>query len=66
MGHSGLKTGLNERGFTAEVFIQHHGAVQSHTAIPRLTKAPLGPHHMYGFSLGLEKAASKTRPLKSS
>ena len=44
MGHSGLKTGLKERKFTAQVFIQHHGAVQPHTAIPRLTIAPLRYH----------------------
>ena len=43
MGQSGLKTGLNERK-TAQVFIQHHGAIQPHTAIPRLTRAPLRPH----------------------
>ena len=44
MDHPGLKTGLNEKKFTAEVFIQHHGAVQSLTAIPRLTRAPLRLH----------------------
>ena len=44
MGYSGLKIGLNEKTFTAQVFIQHHGAVQPHTAIPRLTTAPLRPH----------------------
>ena len=33
-----------KREFTAEVFIQHHKAVQPHTAIPRLTRAPLRPH----------------------
>ena len=44
LGHSSLKTGLNERKITAQVFIQHHRAVQSHTAIPRLTIAPLRPH----------------------
>ena len=41
MGHSGLKT---ERKFTVQVYIQHHGAVQPHTAIPRLTRAPLRSH----------------------
>ena len=40
MGHSGFKTGSNERAFTAQVFIQHYGAVQSHTAMAR---TPLGP-----------------------
>ena len=44
MGHSGLKTGLNERKFSAQVFMQHHGAVYPHTAIPRLTRTPLRPH----------------------
>ena len=44
MDHPGLKTDLNENKFIAEVFIQHHGSVQSHTAIPRLTRAPLRPH----------------------
>ena len=29
--------------FTAHVFIQLHKAVQPHTAIPRLARAPLGP-----------------------
>ena len=38
--NSGLKSGLNERKFTARVFIQHHGAVQPHAAISRLTIAP--------------------------
>ena len=42
MGHSGLKT---ERNFTAEVFIQHRGAVQPYTAIPRLASTPLRPHN---------------------
>ena len=66
MGHSGLKTGLNERKFTEEVYIQHHGAVQPHTAIPTLTRALLHPPHLtYGLPPGLEKAASKSR-LKSS
>ena len=44
MGHSGLKTSYNKRKFTAEVFIQHHGAAQSYTAIPSLARAPLSPH----------------------
>ena len=44
MGHSDLTTGLSERKFTAQVFIQHHRAVQLHTAIPRLIRAPLRPH----------------------
>ena len=44
MGHSGLKTGLNERKFMAKVFVEHHGAVQPHTAIPRLTRVPIRPH----------------------
>ena len=44
MSHSGLKTGQNKRKFTADVFIQHHGAVQPHIAIPRLTRAQLSPH----------------------
>ena len=30
--------------FTVQVFIQHHRAVQPHTAILRLTTAPLRPH----------------------
>ena len=33
----------NERKLTAQVFIQHHGAVQPHTTIPMLTRAPLRP-----------------------
>ena len=41
MDDSGIKTGLNERKFTAHVFIQLHGAVQPHATIPRLTRAPL-------------------------
>ena len=41
MGHSGLKTGVNERKFTAQVFSQHHRVVQPHTTI---TIAPLRPH----------------------
>ena len=44
MGSSDLKTGLNGRKFAAQVFIQHHRAVQLHTAIPRLTGALLRPH----------------------
>ena len=35
-----LKTDLNERTFSAQVFIQHHG---THTTISRLVRAPLGP-----------------------
>ena len=37
MGHS------DERKFTAQVFFQYHEAMQPHTAIPRLTRAPLRP-----------------------
>ena len=44
MGHSGLETGLNERKFIVQVFIQHHKVVQPYTAIPRLTRAPLMLH----------------------
>ena len=44
MDHSGLKCGYNERKFTVGVFIQHDRAVQPHTAIPMLTRAPLRPH----------------------
>ena len=44
MGNSGIKTGYNERKFTAQVFIQHYGAVQPHTATPWLTRVPLRPH----------------------
>ena len=44
MGHPCLKTGLNKRKLTAQVFIQYHRAVQPHTAIPRLTTASLRPH----------------------
>ena len=43
MGHSGLRTGYNERTFTAQVIVQHHGAVQPHTAISRLARAPSRP-----------------------
>ena len=43
MGHPGLTTGYNESTYTAQVFIQHHGSVQPHTAIPRLARASLGP-----------------------
>ena len=38
MGDSGV------RKFTGQAFTQHHGAVQPHTAIPRLTRAPLRLH----------------------
>ena len=41
MEHSGLKTSQNEWIFTAEAFIQHHGAVKPLTALhldPLLTK----------------------------
>jgi len=34
--HSGLKT---EKNFKAQVIIQHHGAVQPHTAISWLARA---------------------------
>ena len=44
MSHSGLKTVLNERKFTAQVFIQHHRTVQPHTAILRLARALLKSH----------------------
>ena len=44
MGCSGLKTGLNERKFTAQAFIQHYGAVHLHTTTLRQTRAPLVPH----------------------
>ena len=39
MGHSNIKTGENERKFIAQVLIQHHRAVQPHTAISRLARA---------------------------
>ena len=67
MGHLGLKIGLNEKRFTAQVFSQYHGAVQPHTAIPRLTIAPLRLHTTCAdrhWAWG--KAASKSRPPKSS
>ena len=54
MDHPGLKTGLNERRFTAKVFIQHHRTVQPHTAIPRLTRAPFRPHTAW-IATGLGK-----------
>ena len=44
MGHQGIKTGLNETKITAQVFIQHHGALQPHTTISRMTRAPLRSH----------------------
>ena len=43
MGHSGLRTGKTERKFTAQVIFQHHGAVQPHTAIYWLARAPSRP-----------------------
>jgi len=40
MGYSGLETCQNERIFTAEVFIQHHGAVQPLIALARSSFGP--------------------------
>ena len=40
MGHSGRQ---NEKKFTADVFIQHHRAVQPLTGILSLVKRPFGP-----------------------
>ena len=47
MGHSGLKTGLNERIFTAQSLFntkELYSQIQPNTATPRLTRAPLMPH----------------------
>ena len=60
MGQSGLKTGLNEKTFTAQVFIQNHRAVHPHTADHSSIKAP---HHTYGPPLDLGKVASKSNLL---
>ena len=43
MGHLGIKTGLNNRTITVQVFSQNHGAEQLQPS-PRLTIAPLRPH----------------------
>ena len=60
MGYSGLKTGLNERKFTAQAFIQYHGAVQPHTTIPRLIRVPLKPHTTHtDFHWAWEKQPAK-------
>ena len=46
MGHSGLKTGLHERKFTEEVYIQHHGAVQPHIySHPHIYQSSITPPH---------------------
>ena len=50
--------------FTPQVFLQHHSA--AHTANPRLSRAPLGPQTTHMDRHCAWKAASKSRPLKSS
>ena len=60
MGHLGFKTDYNGTKFTAEVFIQHHRAVQLHTAISRLTRAPLRPRTVHSdFHWACEKQPAK-------
>ena len=43
MGIQVSKLSKSESRFTAQVFVQHHGALWPDTAIPRLARVLLGP-----------------------
>ena len=59
MGHTGLKTSQNDCWETAEVFIQHHRAVQLHsTCSPKFHQ---GPRLLVWIASGLRKSSQQNQ-----